>query len=130
MQHGPGDSRKLVGERYRQHILVQSLRSRCEPPGQAKFAPAIWSEKKRASPLNEQGAEISIAPAADASQDGSIPGGDLLGYEAEPGGEVASLTECRAVADCGYHRAGNHWSDAGCPINRLQFSSSLAMFSI
>jgi len=95
MEYRPGDSRKLVGERYRQHILVQSLRSRCEPPGQAIFAPAIWPEKKRTSPLNEQRAEISIAPAANASQDGSIAGGDLLGYESEPGGEVASLAECK-----------------------------------
>jgi hypothetical protein len=50
--------------------------------------------------------QVAVAALRYLAEDGSVPGRDLPGNEAQPGGEIVALGERIACADCRYHRAG------------------------
>ena len=61
--------------------------------------------------LHKQGAQVLVAALGDFAELGAIAGRLLLGHEAEPGAEVATLLEAAAVTDRRHHGAGDDRAD-------------------
>src|SRR5215471_18896384 len=59
----PGDAGELVGERNRQHVVVQALFGSLDPGLESVAFPMLWPDLDQHHPgcLDEQGAQIAIA---------------------------------------------------------------------
>ena len=93
LPRSPGDARELVGERDRQHVVVQALRCRRDPGLETMALPSSGPEQHGAGGLEEQRAQVLIPSFGNLAEDGAIAGGDLLRDEAKPGAEVAAPLE-------------------------------------
>src|SRR6516165_8774271 len=65
---------------------------------------APGSPERGARPMDQQGAQVAIATFTDAEQAITAAAGPLLGYEPEPGGELAAILEALPITDCGHQR--------------------------
>src|SRR5207253_10238390 len=126
VENCPCDAGELVGERDRQHVVMQSLlgclNPRAEPIALPLLAQLDYDDPRR---LDEEGSQIAIAALRYRTKDRAIAGRYLLGHQAEPGAEVAALRERIAGADRGHHRARDDWPDAWHrhqPLARLIFT--------
>src|SRR5215831_794199 len=95
VENCPGDAGKLVGERNRQHVVVEALSCGLDPRLQPIAVPMLWPDLDQHDPgrLNEQTAQIAIAAPGDAAEDRAVAGRYLFRHQPEPGTEVAALRE-------------------------------------
>src|ERR1700681_4612387 len=112
-QHRPGDAGKLVGERDRQHVVVQPPFGGFDPGFEPITFPVLDPDQHNPCRLHEQNAQVAIAAPRDFAEDRAVYRRDLLGHQSEPGGEVAAIGECVARGDRGQHGARNDRPDAG-----------------
>src|SRR5262249_15811329 len=63
VENRPGDAGELVGERNREHVVVQSLLRRLDPRPEPIALPMLWPDLYQHDPgcLNKQSAQIAIA---------------------------------------------------------------------
>ena len=63
VENRPGDAGQLVGERNRQHVVVQALFGGLDPGLEPVALPMLWPDLDQHDPgrLHEQGAQIAIA---------------------------------------------------------------------
>src|SRR6266850_2565975 len=111
-QHCPGDAGKLVGERDRQHVVVQPPLGGFDPGFEPIPFPVLDPDQHNPCRLHEQNAQVAIAAPRDFAEDGAVSGRDLLGHQSEPGAEVAAFGEYVASADRRHHGARNDRPDA------------------
>ena len=60
---------------------------------------APGSPERSARPMDQQGAQVAIATFTEAEQAITAAAGPLLGYEPEPGGELAAILEALPITD-------------------------------
>src|SRR5262249_33462468 len=126
----PGDAGELVGERNRQHVVVQPLSCGLDPRLEPIALPMLRPDLDQHDPgsLNEQTAQIAIAAPRYAAEDRAVAGRYLLRHQPEPGTEVAALRKRIAGADRSYHRARDDRPNARHrhqPFARLIFTRQL-----
>src|SRR6185312_2079822 len=85
---------------------------RLDPALEPVTLPALRLDQHHPGSLHEQNAQIAVTALGYLAEDGAVPSRDLLGYETQPGGEVATFRERVASTDRGHHRAGDDWPDA------------------
>src|SRR5262249_6531831 len=114
VENRPGDAGQLVGERNRQHVVVQALFGGLDPGLEPIALPMLWPDLDQHDPgrLDEQSAQIAIAALRDAAKDRAVSSRDLLRDQSEPGTKVAAFCEGISSADCGHHRARDDRADA------------------
>src|SRR5712671_2066558 len=111
-QHRPGDAGKLVGERDRQHVVVQPPLGGFDPGFEPVTFPVLYPDQHNPCCLHEQNAQVAIAAPRDFAEDRAVSRRDLLGHQSEPGAEVAAFGEYVSSADRGHHGARNDRPDA------------------
>jgi hypothetical protein len=70
-----------------------------------KLAQNIRLDQNHPRRLHEQNPQVAVTSRRYLTEDGAVAGRDLLGNEAQPGGEVAPLGEHVACANRRYHPA-------------------------
>src|SRR5580700_6258147 len=115
VENRPGDAGKLVGERDRQHIVVQTFFGSLDPGLEPIAVPMLWPDPDQYDPgcLHEQRAQIAIAAPGYLAEDGTVSRRYLLWHQSEPGAEVTAFGECSTVADRGDRRTRDDRPDAG-----------------
>src|SRR6202162_1912898 len=111
-QHRPGDAGKLVGERDREHVVVQPPLGGFDPGFEPVTFPVLYPDQHNPCRLHEQNAQVAIAAPGDFAEDRAVSRRDLLGHQSEPGAEVAAFGEYVSSADRGHHGARNDRPDA------------------
>src|SRR5229473_3361622 len=111
-QHRPGDAGKLVGERDREHVVVQPPFGGFDPGFEPVTFPVLYPDQHNPGRLHEQNAQVAIAAPGDFAEDRAVSRRDLLGHQSEPGAEVAAFGEYVSSADRGHHGARNDRPDA------------------
>jgi hypothetical protein len=101
-QHSPGDACELVGERDGEHVAVQPLLGRLDPALEPMTLPALRFDQHHPGGLHEQNAQIAVTALRYLAEYGAVAGRDLLRYETQPGGEVATFRERVASTDRGH----------------------------
>ena len=90
-EHGPGDTRELVGEGDGEQVAMGKAPGSLLDPGpqgaHCRGRPPLDDDM---SGLHEERAQVLVATLGNPAELGAIAGRLLLGDEAEPGGEVAS----------------------------------------
>src|SRR6266436_362162 len=61
VENRPGDAGELVGERDRQHVVVQSLLGGFDPRFEAIALPTLYLDQHNPRGLHEQNAQVAIA---------------------------------------------------------------------
>src|SRR5712671_5168823 len=112
VQHRPGDAGKLVGERDRQHVVVQPPLGGFDPGFEPITFPVLYPDQHNPCRLHKQNAQVAIAAPRDFAEDRAVSRRDLLGHQSEPGAEVAAFGEYVSSADRGHHGARNDRPDA------------------
>ncbi len=76
VKNGPGDAGELVGERNRQHVVVEALPCGLDPRPEPVAVPMLWPDLDQHDPggLNEQAAQIAIAALRYAAEDRAVAG--------------------------------------------------------
>src|SRR5215208_3783614 len=115
MEDRPGDAGEFVGERNRQHVVVQPFFGCLDPRLEAIALPLLGPDLDQHDPgcLNEQRAQIPIAAPRYVAEDRSVASRHLFWHQSEPGAEVAAFRKWIAGADRGHHCARNDRADAG-----------------
>src|ERR1700681_4068154 len=111
-QHRPGDAGKLVGERDRQHVVVQPPLGGFDPRFEPVTFPVLYPDQHNPCRLHKQNAQVAIAAPGDLADDRAVSRLDLLVHQSEPGAEVAAFGEYVSSADRGHHGARNDRPDA------------------
>src|SRR4249920_4129493 len=93
VENRPGDASELVGERDRQHVVVQPLLGGFDPRLEPVTFPALRPDQYDPGRLHEQDAQIAIAAPGYLAEDGAVSRRGLLGHQSEPGAEVATFRE-------------------------------------
>src|SRR6266702_4523115 len=112
-QHRPGDPGKLVGERDRQHVVVQSFLGGFDPGFEPVTFPVRYPDQHNPCRLHKQNPQVAIAAPRDLAEDRAVSRRDLLGHLSEPGGKVATLGEYISCANRSHHRARDDRTNAG-----------------
>src|ERR1700681_2473720 len=112
-QYRPGDAGKLVSERDRQHVVVQTPLGGFDPGFEPVTFPVLYPDQHNPCRLHEQNAQVAIAAPGDFAEDRAVSRRDLFGHQSEPGAEVAAFGEYVSSADRGHHGARNDRPDAG-----------------
>ena len=81
VENRPGNPGQLVGERNRQHVVVQSFLGGFDPRFEAIAFPALYPDQHNPRGLNKQNAEVAIAAFRYAAEDGAVARRDLIGDE-------------------------------------------------
>ena len=96
-KHGPDDPRVLVGDRNRGAVVAAPLSELIDP-----LVVGVCLGWRRAhhgpGAMDEQTAQMLAPALRDAHQSGAIAAGELLGHEANPGGEMTPVLELGAIA--------------------------------
>src|SRR4029450_12575784 len=111
-QNAPCDARQLVGERDRQHIVVQPPFGSLDPGFEPVALPALWPDQDDPGSLDEQHAQVAIAALGYLAKDRAVPRRDLPRDQPQPSGEVAALLERIPGADRSHHRTRDNRPDA------------------
>src|SRR5258708_2878204 len=61
LENRPGDAGELVGERNRQHVVVQSFLGGFDPRFEAIALPTLYLDQHNPRGLHEQNAQVAIA---------------------------------------------------------------------
>src|SRR5262245_28525010 len=111
----PGDASEFVGERNRQHVVVQPFFSCLDPRLEAIALPLLGPDLDQHDPgrLNEQRAWIPIAALRYVAEDRSVASRHLFWHQSEPSAEVAAFRKCIAGADRRHDRTRDERADAG-----------------
>ena len=91
--HGPQDAGILVDHRHGGLLPAVLLAQLMYPPRDWVVA-LVGAPHHRLSPLNERGAQIRVAPAADAAQVALAAAGILPRRQAHPGAELGPFLNC------------------------------------
>jgi hypothetical protein len=102
-ENGPSDPCQLVGERDRQHGVMQSVLGGIDPDLESVAVPVLYPDQDDPSRLHEQRTQVVITVPRYCTEDRAVSCGDLLGHQSEPSTEVTPLGEHRA--DRCHHRA-------------------------
>ena len=72
VENRPGDTGELVGERNRQHVMMQAQLGCLDPGFEPVALPTLWPNpgQHHLGCLNKQGAQITIAAPGYAAEDG------------------------------------------------------------
>src|SRR4029453_15119529 len=72
----PGDAGELVGERNRQHVVMEAPPCGLDPRLEPVAVPMLWPDLDQDDPgsLNEQAPQIAIAALRDAAEDRAVAG--------------------------------------------------------
>ena len=83
VENRPGDAGKLVGERDRQHIVVQTFFGSLDPGLEPIAVPMLWPDPDQYDPgcLHEQRAQIAIAAPGYLAEDGTVSRRYLLWHQ-------------------------------------------------
>src|SRR5260370_29402941 len=106
-QHRPGDAGKLVGERDRQHVVVQPPLGGFDPGFEPVTFPVLYSDQHNPCRLHKQNAQVAIAAPRDFAEDRAVSRRDLLGHQSEPGAEVAAFGEYLSSSTLAHHPPSN-----------------------
>src|SRR6516164_4946180 len=74
VENRPGDAGELVGERDRQHVVVQPLLGGFDPGFETVALPALRLDQHHPSRLHEQNAQVAIAALGYLTEDGAVAG--------------------------------------------------------
>src|SRR5215471_3082089 len=99
VENRPGDAGELVGERDRQHVVVQQRLGGFDPGFEPVAFPALWPNQHHPGRLYEQYAQVTITAFGYLAEDSAVSGRDLPRHQPEPGSEIAALGEHVAGAD-------------------------------
>src|SRR5207249_3062917 len=88
VENHPGDPGELVGERNRQHVVVQSFLGGFDPRFEAIALPTLDPDQHNPRGLHEQRAQVAIAAPRYLAEDRAVAGRDLLRHQSKPGAEV------------------------------------------
>src|SRR5215510_14334087 len=77
-ENGPGDPRQLIGERDRQHVVVQSLFGGVDPRLESIALPILYPDQHDPSRLYEQRAQVAITAPRYRTEDRAVSCRDLL----------------------------------------------------
>ena len=80
-ENAPGDAGQLVGERNREHVVVQPLLGRLDPGLEPIALPALWFDQNDPRRLDEQDTQVAIATFRYLAKDRAVSRRDLLGDE-------------------------------------------------
>src|SRR5438477_11862330 len=97
----------LVGERDRQHVVVQPPLGGFDPGFEPVTFPVLYPDQHNPCRLHEKNAQVAIAASGDFAEDRAVSGRDLLGHQSEPSAEVAAFGEYVASSDRDHHGARN-----------------------
>src|SRR5207249_2745585 len=80
VENCPSDASELVGERNRQHVVVEALSCGLDPRLEPIAVPMLRTDLDQHDPgsLNKQTAQIAIAASRDAAEDRAVAGRYLL----------------------------------------------------
>ena len=109
--HRPQDASVLVGQRNDRLLPAAALSQRQRPAGDAVLA-SVGGHHGRLGSLNQQRAQVGVAPLCDAAQCVLATTGVLLGRQADPGPELRAVLELPEVAHAGHHGRRTHRADA------------------
>ncbi len=87
-QNTPGDAGELIGQRNRQHVVVQPLLGRLDPGLEPMALPALRLDQHDPCRLHEQNPQVAIAALGYLAEDRAITGGDLSRNQSKLGGEA------------------------------------------
>src|SRR6202022_4041707 len=76
-QHRPGDAGKLVGERDRQHVVVQPPLGGFDPGFEPITSPVLYPDQHNPCRLHKQNAQVAIAAPRDFAEDRAVSRRDL-----------------------------------------------------
>jgi hypothetical protein len=130
VQHAPSDARELVGERDRQHVVVQPPRGRLDPGFEAMVLPAERPQQHDAGGLHEQRSEVLLPRLEILPRIVRSPAGICLGTrpsQAPKSRPLANTSPVPMAATVALEMIG---PTPGTVINRSQPASALASASI
>src|SRR5215472_10911983 len=78
-EDAPGDASQLVGERDRQHVVMQAPSGGLDPGFEPVTLPAARLDQNGPRRLDEQDAQVAVAALRYLAEDRAVPGGHLLG---------------------------------------------------
>ena len=91
VENRPGDASKLVGERDRQHIVVQSFLGGIDPGLETVAVPVLYPDQDDPGCLHEQRTQVAITVPRYRTEDRAVSCRDLPGHQSWIGTEVASV---------------------------------------
>ena len=97
-EHSPGDAGQLVGHGNYDDVLVRSG-VECIEPRSNRCSVALDMQYRRSRAMNQDPAQVRVAPFTDAKQLRLTTGRVLTGHDAEPGCELSPLAERSTVTD-------------------------------
>jgi hypothetical protein len=109
--HGPQDARVLVGQRHGR-FLPAVLLAQAMHPARYRVIALVRCPHHRLGTLDEQGAQVRVAPARDAAQVVLAPAGVLPRRQTEPGAKLRAVLELLEVTHGGNDCGGAHGSHA------------------
>jgi hypothetical protein len=115
-QQGPHDPCGLVRHRHCRPVPPSTLEQPPYPLA-ATVRSQLHPAQRRPCPVDQQCAQVAIAPLADPSQSRLPTHGVLLGHQPSPGGELAAILE---YPDMAYRRDQRHRCDRADPWDRHQ----------
>lgn len=99
-EYRPGDPGQLAGERHDDLVLVSTADEATQPLADQGLA-CRERRQSRPRPVDQERAQVSVAPLRDAEELWFAAGRRLPRYQAQPSREITTGSECLARADCG-----------------------------
>ena len=81
-KNAPGDPGQFIGQRNREHIMVQPPPCGFNPGLEAVTLPGLRFDQHHQRRLHEQNPQVAVAALRYLAEDGAAPGRDLSGNEA------------------------------------------------
>jgi hypothetical protein len=81
-KNAPGDPGQFVGQRDREHVVVQPLPGGLNPGFEPVALPAVRLNQHHPRRLHEQNPQVAVTPLRYLAENGAVPGRDLPGNEA------------------------------------------------
>ena len=107
----PGDACRLAGQRDDRDIDVLALGQLPDPVTEVVL-PAFAPSQCSATPMNQQGAQVTVAALADAQQAVTPPGTVLSRCQPQRGGKIAATFEGLSIAQGTGQCTGGQYADA------------------
>ena len=117
-KHGPDDPCVLVGDGNRGPVEATPPVKLVDPCVEGVCLPCSRADDGSRA-MHEQGSQALASALRDAEEDGALTARVLARDEPDPGGEVTSVLELRAIPDCGDDGGGGLGTDtldAGDPL--------------
>ncbi len=114
MPHTPCDAGELIGQRDRGHVVTaSSLDSQRPGPQSVRMLCELGGTQNGSCTVDEQHAEVAVAPLGDPAEASRQPRRVLSGREAEVCSEVTPGTEAPHISHVGHERGRGEHADPG-----------------